>query len=76
MLIILIHVDWNRLKELGLKKILFYCAAMIVAFVGLCVMVSLITLILLERFDDRYKESHPEEFGHAVEGQLFKTGGI
>ncbi|WP_409254124.1 hypothetical protein V1502_09570 [Bacillus sp. SCS-153A] len=63
MLIILVHIDWDRLKEKGLLRIIFYTAALIIALAGLFVLISLITLVLLERFDDRYRESHPEEFG-------------
>jgi hypothetical protein len=71
--LIVIHFDWNRIKEMGWKKILFYSTALIVALVGLCILISLITLVLLERFDDRYKESHPEEFGRAVDDKALSS---
>ncbi|EDL65512.1 hypothetical protein [Bacillus sp. SG-1] len=69
----LITIDWEKIKEMGLIKFLYYLAALIVAFVGLIVLISLITLVLLERFDDRYKKSHPEEFGHAVKSVNIRT---
>jgi multisubunit Na+/H+ antiporter MnhB subunit len=72
-ILIVIHFDWNRIKEMGWRKILFYSAALIVALVGLCILISLITLVLLERFDDRYKESHPEEFGRAVDDEVLSS---
>jgi hypothetical protein len=43
-----------------------YSAALIVALVGLLVLLTLITLLLLETFDDRYKEPHHSDIGQST----------
>jgi hypothetical protein len=71
---ILLKVNWEQMKELNWKKIVTYSFGSLIAIIGICILVTVITLVLLQKFDDRYRNSHPEEFGMIpLQIQLFRN---
>ncbi|WP_456271095.1 hypothetical protein [Bacillus sp. AK031] len=60
---ILLKVNWDQVKELNWKKIVTYSFGSLIAIIGIGILITVITLVLLQKYDDRYRNSHPEEFG-------------